>query len=123
MDLDLENFNPNDVDELGSAISDELSKLGKKWWSTNSGIVNGYVKSLAEATMQTQIALASGKINAEQADRIIHMQELAFSSTLHFTKYMTFVLAQNVLDTTFSIVGWAFYNRTGVNLFPQLVKP
>ena len=123
MPIDLPNFNPGNVDELVDAITGEISELGKKWWSTNSAIVEGYIKSLAEATLQTQIALQTRDIKPDQADRIMHMQELAFTSTLHFTKYMTFVLAQRVLDTTFTIVGWAFFNRTGVNIFPQLVKP
>lgn len=123
MDLNLEEFKPDNVDELIGAIGDELSNVGKKWWEVNSQLVTGYLRSLAEATFQTQIALAQGRITPEQADRIMHMQEVAFTSTVHFTKYMTFALAQKVLDTTFKIVGWALYNKTGINLFPQLVSP
>jgi len=120
--IDYQNFRPESVGELSGAIGSELSVLGKKWWAVNSELIAGYVASLSEATLQTQIALESGRIKPDQADRIMHMQQIAFKSTIHFTKYMTFALAQKVLDETFKIIGWALYNRTGVNLFPQLVK-
>ncbi|MGJ8529384.1 hypothetical protein [Maritalea sp.] len=120
--VDLKNFKPNNINELVNVLTSELSALGKKWWETNSNLVTGYVRSLSQAVIQTQSSLASGSIKPDQADRIMHMQELAFSSTLHFTKYMTFALAQKVLDTTFKVVGWAILNLTGVNLFPQLVS-
>lgn len=122
MNVDLENFRPDSVDEIIDVIGEEIGALGQKWWSVNSALVSGYLKSLAEATIQTQISLSQKKITAAQADRIMHMQEVAFTSTLHFTKYMNFALAQKVLDTTFKIIGWAIFNKTGINLFPQLVS-
>jgi hypothetical protein len=67
--------------------------------------------------------VASGAVSPEAADIIMHNQELAFNQTIRFTEYMTLVLAQKLLDTVFAVVGWAIYNRTGVNLFPALVTP
>lgn len=121
--IEFASFKPADVKELVGALSTELSGLGKKWWETNSEIVQGYLRSLSEAFFQTKAALLSGRIRSDQADRIMHMQELAFGSTIQFTKYMTFALAQKALDTAFRLVGWAMYNYTGINLFPQLVSP
>lgn len=123
MGIDLENFSPSNVGELKAAIIGELSALGKNWWSVNSDLVSGYLASLAEAAMQTNLALAQNRIRPDEAKRIFHMQELAFASTIHFTKYMSFVLAQKVVDLTFKIIGWALFNKTGINLFPQIVKP
>lgn len=123
MEIDLENFSPDSVSELADAIVSELSDLGPKWWSVNSELVSGYLSSLAEAAMQTNLALAQNRLKPAEAKQILHMQELAFASTIHFTKYMSFVLAQKVLDMTFKIIGWALFNKTGINLFPQIVKP
>jgi hypothetical protein len=119
--VDFATFKPANVNQFVNVLSTELAGLGKKWWETNSALVHGYLRSLAEAFFQTKTALSEGRIKADQADRIMHMQEVAFTSTLQFTKYMTFALAQKVLDMTFRLVGWAMYNYTGINLFPQLV--
>lgn len=120
---DLTEFSPANVDELVGAILSDLEGLSKRWWNENSDLVEGYTRSLAQATMQTQKALIEKRIKPAEADRIMHMQELAFNSLIHFTKFMTFALAQKALDATFRLVGYALFNRTGVNLFPHLVTP
>ena len=120
MALDLSTFNPQTAQELASAITGEISTMGKKWWETNKTDVEGYVRSLAEASVQTTTALAEGRIKADQAQMIFQMQKTAYQNTLHFTKFMTLVLGQKVLDRTFQIIGAAIMNRTGLNLFPGL---
>lgn len=121
--LDLASFNPGNVDDFVDALTSEVKPLGKKWWEINREIVPGYLRSLAEATLQTEAALADDKIDATIADQIFRMQQAAFRQTMRFTKYMTLVLSQKVLDTVFRLVGWAVYNRSGFNFFPELVKP
>ena len=123
MPVELSEFNPASVSALSDAIVGEVGAIGGNWWVTNAALVEGYIKSLSEAAMQTASALASGTIKPTQADQIMKMQEVAFKSTIQFTKFMTFALAQKVLDTVFRLVGWAIRNRTGVNLFPGVVQP
>ena len=120
MALDLSTFNPSSAGELASAITGQISSMGKRWWETNSQDVEGYVRSLAEAAVQTGTALAEGRIEKAQAQMIMEMQKTAYQNTLHFTKFMTMALAQNVLDETLRIVGAAVMNRTGLNLWPGL---
>lgn len=122
MPLDLSTFNPANARELGEAIVGEISGMGKRWWETNSQDVEGYVRSLAEASVQTATALAEGRIEKAQAQMIMEMQKVAYQNTLHFTKFMTMALAQNVLDETLRIVGAAVMNRTGLNLWPGLTS-
>ena len=123
MPLDLSTFNPANAQELASAITGNISTMGRRWWENNSQDVEGYVRSLAEASVQTATALAEGRIEKAQAQMIMEMQKTAYQNTLHFTKFMTMALAQNVLDETMRIVGAAVMNRTGLNLWPGIVNP
>lgn len=120
---DLSSFDPANANELAARIAAELQGTASDWWNENAPLMEGYVRTLAEAAMQTRLALAEKRIGEEQADIILHNQELAFNQTLRFTRYMTLVLAQKLLDAAFSVVGWAIYNKTGFNLMPTLVRP
>ncbi|MEM8986899.1 MAG: hypothetical protein AAGC95_09260 [Pseudomonadota bacterium] len=120
---DFSDFNPNTVDDFVEAMINEVKDLGQSWWSTNKEIVPGYLRSLAEASLQTQAALASGLIDKDAADQAVRMQQAAFRQTVRFMKYMTLALSQRIVDTVFSLIGWALFNRTGVNFFPELVSP
>jgi hypothetical protein len=121
--IDFASLNIDTVDDLVSALQDELGGVSTKWWNANKSVVAGYLRSLAEATLQTQVALANHQIPAQAADMIMRNQQLAFHQTLQFTKFMTLVLAQQLLDATFRLIGWVIYNKTGVNLAPSLVQP
>lgn len=121
--VDFASLNIDNVDQLVSALEDELGGVSTKWWNANKSVVAGYLRSLAEATLQTQVALGNHQIPPEAADMIMRNQQLAFNQTLQFTKFMTLVLAQQLLDATFRLIGWVIYNKTGVNLAPSLVQP
>lgn len=120
---DLTAFKPTNVDDLFDMLVDEVTGEAKQWWTKNRGLMTGYLKSLAEAQFQTALALESKQITEKQANRAFRSQELAFEQSLEFSKYMTLVLAQRVMDAVFRVLGWAIYNRTGINLAPHLVKP
>jgi hypothetical protein len=120
---DLSAFNPADADALLDGLVEALTGDAKAWWDKNRGLMQGYVKGLAEASMQTAQALAEGRITEYQASQAFAMQRAAFEQALHFSEYMTLVLGQRLLDTVFRIVGWAVLNRTGINLAPNLVQP
>ena len=121
--LDFANLRIDNVDQLVSTLEDELGGVSTQWWNANKSVVAGYLRSLAEATLQTQVALTNQQIPAEAADMIMRNQQLAFNQTLQFTKFMTLVLAQQLLDATFRLIGWVIFNKTGVNLAPSLVQP
>lgn len=119
----LSTFNPTDVDALFDRLASEVTGEAKKWWTKNKGLMAGYLRSLAEASMQTTIALQQKEITEAQANRAFRVQKLAFEQTLDFSKLMTLVLAQRLLDAVFRVIGWVILNRTGINLAPHLVKP
>ncbi len=121
--IDFATLNIDSVDQLVSVLEDELGGVSTQWWNTNKGVVAGYLRSLAEATMQTRTALFNQQIPPEAADMIIHNQELAFNQTLQFTQFMTLVLAQQLLNAAFKVIGWVIFNKTGINLAPNLVQP
>ncbi len=118
--LDFANLRIDNVDQLVSTLEDELGGVSTQWWNANKSVVAGYLRSLAEATLQTQAGPGQRPaIPPEAADMIMRNQQLAFNQTLQFTKFMTLVLAQQLLDATFRVIGWVIYNKTGVNLAPQ----
>lgn len=123
MATDLSTFNPVNAQALFQELTTQISGDATAWWNTNSTLVGGYVKSLAEAAIQTQLALAEGRIDQATATQILDMQKNAFTQTIQFGQYMTLALAQQIENTVFKVIGWAIYNRTGFNLFPLLVQP
>lgn len=120
---DLSTFNPADAQALVQELTAQISGDAATWWNANSTLVIGYVKSLSEAAIQTQLALAEGRIDQATASQILDMQKTAFTQTLQFSQYMTLALAQQIENSVFTVIGWAIYNKTGFNLFPLLVKP
>ena len=120
---DLTDFNPANAAELLDAIIEGVSTEASDWWTKNSALMEGYVRALAEASMQTAAALREGRLSAEQADAAFYEQKLAFESTLRFSKLMTLSLAQRIVDSVFRVIGWAVLNGTGVNVAPHLVRP
>ncbi|WP_426029506.1 hypothetical protein [Caulobacter sp. DWP3-1-3b2] len=120
---DFASLDIDSVDQLVSVLEDELGGVSTQWWNANKAVVAGYLRSLAEATMQTRTALFNQQIPPEAADMIIHNQELAFNQTLQFTKFTTLVLAQQLLNAAFKVIGWVIFNKTGINLAPNLVQP
>ncbi|MVO17392.1 hypothetical protein [Parasedimentitalea huanghaiensis] len=119
---DLSNFDPNSVDDLLERIFDDVKDVGKEWLNENSDVVGGYFRSLAEAALQTRFSLEAGKISAEYADQVLHMQQAAFRQTIKYTRFMTLVLSQKIVDTVFTIIAYVIMNKTGLNLFPELAK-
>ena len=119
---DLSKFDPENVDELINELRNQLGNASIQWWNSNQELMGGYVRALAEASIQTRTALESNKISSRAADVLMHNQELAFNQTLSYSKYISYVLAQKLLDTAFSGIGWGIFNRTGINLFPGRVN-
>lgn len=119
---DLKEFKPKNVNELLARITDDLKDVGTDWLKENQGVMDGYIKSLVEAAMQTTVALKAGKISAEYADQVLHMQQAAFRQTIKYTKFMTLVLSQKIVDTAFSIIAHAVKNQTGYDLFPEYTR-
>ncbi|PLR24036.1 hypothetical protein SGCZBJ_14375 [Caulobacter zeae] len=123
MSIDFSTLQVDDVDSLVSVLEQQLGDTATDWWNANKTVVPGYLRSLAEATIQTRTALANHQITPEAADMILHNQELAFNQTIQFTQYMSLTLGQTLLNTVFRVVGWVIYNKTGVNIAPNLVQP
>ncbi len=123
MSTDFSTLQVDNADQLAAVLEQQLGAAATDWWNANKTVVPGYLRSLAEATIQTRTALANHQITPEAADMILHNQELAFNQTIQFTKFMTLALGQTLLNTVFQVVGWVIYNKTGVNIAPNLVQP
>jgi hypothetical protein len=121
--VDFSSLRLTDVDGMFNAIKDQVAGTATDWFNKNSTAVTGYLKQLAQAAVETQSALIQKRIPPEQAQMIMANQKAALEQTADFAQYMTLVLAQQLMDGIFSIIGWSIFNTTGVNLFPELVKP
>ncbi len=123
MGLDLTKFNPQTVDQLVSALEAGLSTTATTWYNANSAAVAGDLKMLAQAAVETQAALLEGRITQAYAQTAIQMQKETLQQTIEFTELMTMALAQQLLNSVTATIGWAIYNKTGINLFPDVVQP
>lgn len=121
--MDFSQINITSADQLFGLLKTQVTTTASQWWNTNSGAVQGYLTALAQAAVETQASLVAGRIPQEQATMILANQKAALEQTIQFTEYMTLALAQSLMDGIFSIIGWGIFNRTGINLFPDLVKP
>ena len=115
--MDYSNFKPLTINEFVNGATAELKKLGAHWWEINSNVILGYLKSLGEATLETKKLFKDEMISAVESQHILEMHNMAFRSVIQFTKYKTLALAQKVFEVVTKLIGWAFYNHTGVNLF------
>lgn len=121
--VDFSSLKLTDVDGMFNAIKGVVTGTASDWFNKNSTAVTGYLQQLAQAAVETQSALLQKRIPPEQAQMIMANQKAALEQTADFAQFMTLVLAQQLMDGIFSVIGWSVFNTTGVNLFPDLVKP
>lgn len=120
---DFSKLSLDSADALFGALKDEVVSTSSRWFEENEAAISGYLRTLSDATMRTAEALAEGRIGAEQAAMILGDQKATLEQTFDFAQFMTLVLAQKLVDGVFSIVCWAVFKHTGINLFPELVQP
>jgi hypothetical protein len=119
---DWTNFKPANVDELVKAFTEEgRAAIGGA--IDNSQAVAGHLRTLAEASVKTMGALALGQIDAQTAKTIMDERKDVIKQAFQFEAYMALVVAQKLTDAIFRVLGWAIFNRTGINIAPGLVDP
>jgi hypothetical protein len=116
-------FKPSNMTDLFNAIKDDVSDLFSDWWKANKSGMSGQIKAVAKSAVETQKSLLKGKIPKELAEISMNAQKRALKQILEHTKLMTLALLQDVVDTIFKRIGWGLLNQTGLNVFPDLVKP
>lgn len=120
---DFSTFKPGNMTELFRAIKADVSDTFADWWDANKSAMSGQIQAVAKSAVETQKSLLKGKIPKELAEISIRAQKRALEQILEHTKLMTMVLLQKVVDTIFLRIGWGLFNQTGLNVFPDLVKP
>lgn len=120
---DLSTFNPKTVDDLLAELKDQASSVLGAWWGTHSAEVESYLASIASATIQTQAALAAGKISPATAATLMQSHADTLKTTLEYAVFMAEVLAQKLVDAVMTVIAWAIFNETGINVAPGLVTP
>ncbi|MDZ4363074.1 hypothetical protein [Brevundimonas sp.] len=114
--VDLSVFKPNDADELFDAIWTQITGVVIDDLQSFKKEIEPMLRSIATKAVRTAGMLAAGQISREDADLALHTQELALSSVLLYSAFMTYVLAQGVLDAVFTVISAAIKNLTGIEL-------
>jgi hypothetical protein len=119
---DLSDFNPTSIEELIEATFTEArTAIGQP--IENFASIPAHLTTLAEASLETMKALAEGRLDRQTAEEIMIERKQVLEQIARFSAFMTLVVAQKLSDAVFRVIGWAIFNRTGLNLVPDLVRP
>lgn len=121
MALDLKKFKPDSADALFKAVLGEIAEDGKSWWDKTQDTLKDHLKALTVSVMRTKQDLKDGKLTRKEAAIVFRAAQTSFETVVPFTRYLTAVLAQRVINTVVQAVGWAVFNLTGFNFFPAFV--
>lgn len=121
MAINLKTFKPGSAGELAEALKISVSEVAADWWNATKDSTSGHLKTLAEAAVETQAGLATGQLTQKQAARSLRGQRRLLQQIALHNELMTLVLAQRIADTALEVVGYAIFNTTGINLFPDVV--
>ncbi|MFK7744169.1 MAG: hypothetical protein AB8B47_03875, partial [Roseobacter sp.] len=113
MALDLKNFKPESAEDLFKSVLGEISEDGKKWWDKTQDTIADHLKALTVSVMRTRQDLKDGKLTRKEAQIVFRAAQTSFETVVPFTRYLTAVLAQRIVNTVVSAVGWAVFNLTG----------
>ncbi|WP_324748779.1 hypothetical protein SH591_08655 [Sphingomonas sp. LY54] len=119
---DLSQFNPTSLDALLDAMLTE-GRSAVEGVLDDAITVRAHLKTLADASLKTMKALGEGTISAETAAEIMEERKKVLGQMLEFELFLAHVAAQKLIDAIFRVIGWALFNRTGINLVPGLVQP
>lgn len=119
---DLSSFNPGSFEELFRRIVSEGEQaLGRPL--ENVQAVAGYLRGLARDSLETAAALAEGRIGPRAAERAFEGRREELVQIREFVELQGLQAAQRAADAVFRVIGWAIFNRTGINVAPGLVSP
>ena len=119
---DLSTFNPSSVDDLFRAIVREGEQaLGRP--IENVQAVAGHLRTLASDSLKTAAALVEGRIDEETARQAFEGRKEVLLQMREFVELTALQAAQRAADAIFRVIGWAIFNRTGINVAPGLVQP
>lgn len=110
----LETFRPGDAGELAGGIVSHLADLLGNRLQRFEQEFAGYVADLAKASMALALLVSDGSYDRRQVDIALHTQELLVSNALLRAEFLTYELAQSVLETIFKVVAAAIKNLTGL---------
>jgi hypothetical protein len=119
---DFSSFNPATASELLKELTKEAGAAAGRP-IRNVKEVAAHLRLLARQSVATAEALAEGRIDRRTAEIVSAERKDVLVQVARFQALMAHVLAQRVADAAFRVIGWAIFNRTGVNLAPGLVRP
>jgi dsDNA-specific endonuclease/ATPase MutS2 len=119
---DLSSFNPTNANDLFRTIIQEGEQaLGRPIENVQS--LAGHLRRLAEDSLKTAEALLEGRIDAQTAQEAFEGRKEVLLQMREFVELTALQAAQRAADAIFRVIGWAIFNRTGINVAPGLVHP
>lgn len=118
-----ENFAPGSVGEFVDGLVSAIVSVATDWWNRFKDDAEGILRSMAEGILQTKASFAAGRIDAARAKSLARIHQLAFRNFALAAELTPFILAQKIVNVVTSGASWAFFNLTGLNIAPGIVKP
>lgn len=115
-DFNLATFHPHSAEEFFDGLVTHVASTAVNAWNDAQQEIEPHLKLLSKRAFRTTQMLAAGQITQADADFIMHGQELYLSNVLIYSEFLTYWLAQQVLDAVFAVVKAAFKNVTGFDL-------
>ena len=114
--VDLTTFKPENARDLLDAIFGEVSSVVTSSFKSFKQEVGAILSSIAHKAMMVARLLADDQITLADADFALHTQEVALSSVLLYSQFITYAIAEDVRAAVFKVVVAAVKNLTGFSL-------
>lgn len=114
--VDLTTFRPENAGDLLDAILGEVSTVVVSDFKSFKQEAGAILSSIAHKTMMVARLLAEDRITLADADFALHTQEVALSSVLLYSQFITYAIAEDVRAAVFKVVVAAVRNLTGFSL-------
>lgn len=122
MTFDYKGFSPDTAQELVDGLGAALTTEAQSWFERNRDQSIGYLRSISEAVIQTNLDYAAGRIDKGTVAFLMRAHKRAMKVYLNGLKYETYEFRQTILNAAVRALGYAVLNRTGVNVAPHLVQ-
>lgn len=114
--VDLKTFKPGSADELLKGVLGHVAGLLQEKLKQFEKEMVTYLGDLTKASIALAKLINDGTYGARQADLALHSQELLVNNALLRAEFLTYDVAQSILETIFKVIGAAVKNLTGLQL-------
>ena len=106
---------PDAADVLTALTQQAIGVVGEKWANLRADLTP-YLHALAHAVVDVQARHAAGQMTEQQADYVLHGQELAINSFMQYSTVLAYATAQALLNVLMRTAAGIIQTATGLSL-------